>query len=171
MITITGTTLYVGLVLSFFAYSCCVPPATPDSHICFDSENRSCEANSFHFEILRNDLQSETTRRIEIFMEASAYSVENLKQLFSKVSTKYPEPDYLTIVVYTDWSQVDLRTDAKGSASSGRSPGRPHELEFHHAKYFRRGENIYFRYSSELNTERLETFVLQGKALGSPVWR
>ena len=165
----------LGLLLASLACSCGLTPPMPSESRVTNSFGNSngpvCEPNPFHFVIVRNDVQSENMRRIEIFMEATAYSVDNLKILFTRISDKYPEPKYLTIIVYTDWSQLDLPSDCPGTGIGGGQPReRPHELEFHHARYARRGPNIYFYYSVDLGTEMLETYVIQGKALGSPVW-
>lgn len=124
---------------------------------------RDCITMEFRYLIIENVTQSSNFRRIEVFMNNQAFSVGNLKKLFSHLSNKYPDPKYLTIVVKTDWSQIQLPTDCPGTGSTNITQ-RADEFDFHRAIYYRRGENIYFRYSTMLKVQEMETVVLQGKA-------
>lgn len=146
---------------------------SPSENYVANNKRDFCETIPFHFVIIRNDLQSETVRKIDVFLDSNAYSVANLTTLFSYLSNKYPEPMYLTIGVHTDWSQLDLPTDCPGSGSGGGTQvqERPYEYDFHRAIFYRRGENIFYRYSSQLKTDKLETIVIKGTAQGSPIWR
>ncbi len=167
--------LIISMVLFLSGWSCSSMPTRADAveteaDSSVDSNAENCVTLPFRFVVVRDTLKSANLRDIEILLDSKAYSVENLKILFSYLSEKNVEPQYLTITVYTEWSQLELPSDCPGSGHSGNHPSQQHKLDFHHAKYFRRGDNVFFRYSSALGTEKLETFVIKGKALGSPIW-
>lgn len=129
-----------------------------------------CEIMPFRFVILSSLLQSESRRLVKVFLDPRDYSLVNLKHLFDHVSKGNPEPGILTIEVFTDWQQLQFPSDCPGTGSSGNSPDVANKRKFNRAIYFRRGENIYFYYSEKPGTEKLETYVISGRALGSPIW-
>lgn len=123
-----------------------------------------CVTMKFRYIVTENTIQSSNFRKIEVFLDEREFTVENFKELFSYLSNKYPDPKYLTVLVKTNWEQLQFPSDCPGVGISN-VPRRPDEYDYHQAIYFRRGKNEYFRYSTKLKTEELETIVIKGRAL------
>lgn len=69
---------------------------------------RGCTQLEFRYFIISNELRSKKVRHIEIFMDESSFSTENLSILFQVISSAYPTPTRLSISVNTDWKQYQL---------------------------------------------------------------
>lgn len=123
----------------------------------------NCVKMKFRYIITENTIQSSNFRKIEVFLDEKEFSVENLKELFSYLSSKYPEPKYLTVLVKTNWAQLQFPSDCPGIGRSN-VPVKPDEFDYHQAIYYRRGGNEYFRYSVILKSDKLETYVIKGKS-------
>jgi hypothetical protein len=123
----------------------------------------NCKEFGFHF-LTEYDLQmTADSRRIQIFMDASAFNEKNLSELFMFISKEAPEESLLTVVVNTDWSQLEFpRPNCPGKASSRTGKRAAHQR----AVFYRRKGVEYFRYrdSKENWTER--TVILKGDGTG-----
>lgn len=127
-----------------------------------------CEIMKFRFLITQDYQASSVVRKVEIFLDKKAFSEENLRKLFSKVSKKHSEATFLIVVVNTDWEQLSMPIypeDCPGVGSSGN--GKPQMFEYHEARYYRRGENEFFTYNPTLGTADFKDVILKG----GKIWR
>lgn len=113
-----------------------------------------CVDNDVRFIIVSNEMRSSKTRHIQVFLDDKDFSLSNLQKLFSKLSSDFPEPKYLSIVVQTDWSQLSLSTDCPGSGISGNDSGRLYF--FHTARFNRDSKRRTIHYTKDLNVDHLE---------------
>ncbi len=131
-------------------------------------EVNECQTIDFHYLILSNLKQSNTIRKIDIFLDQNSYTEENLKKLFDYISSKNPEPSSLIIIVNTDWKQLPFPSDCPPSGFSGEileeKAVSASPLAFHFAKFYRVGKNAYFYYNPVLKSIDVKTVVMKGKA-------
>lgn len=154
---------YIAGILVFICFSCSdVKQKLAKDNLPLASVRNECTTMPFHYLIVRDWLKSPAVRELEVFMNAKEFSAQNIGSLFSHLSEKFPEPDRLTIHVRTDWSQLDLPSDCPGIGAEGGSELISENYDFHRAVYYRRGEDVYFYYTSELKTEKMEKVVLSG---------
>lgn len=106
----------------------------------------NCEKFSFRWIELENYMITPTNRRIEIFLDPTAFSEANLRSMFEHLSRKNPTPQNLTINVLTNWKQLEPNSDCPIGAISGR-PDPPDLYDYLRAFYWRRTGREYFRYS------------------------
>lgn len=106
----------------------------------------SCETFSFRWIELDNYMLSPSNRRIEIFLDPTAFSEANLRSMFEHLSRKTPSPQNLTINVRTSWNQLEPNSDCPAVVISGR-PDPIDLYDYLSAFYWRRADREYFRYS------------------------
>ncbi|HMU34436.1 MAG: hypothetical protein JSS77_11880 [Acidobacteria bacterium] len=123
---------------------------------------KECITMPFHYVLVDNWEKSSTVREIEIFMDDKAFTLENLKMLFAYFSDRFPEPKLLIVRVKTDWSQLNLPSDCPGAGSGGSNIAKVENFDHHRADYYRRGNDVYFYYTTKLKTETMEKVVLSG---------
>ncbi len=130
--------------------------------------NDECVTFKFRYLETQNVLYSSTTRHIEIFLDEKAFSEENLITLFAYISKKNPEPQHLTVIVHTNWAQLDFPSDCPGSGASNM-PDRPDEYDYLQAIYYRRAKVEYFRYSPtiKVHSSKFKQVVLRNET-GNP---
>ena len=110
--------------------SASVKPRPRVDSVCPDLNFRYLETDRF--------LVTPNTTRVEIFMDNKAFTETNLTKLFSYLSDKYNETLNLTIIVYTDWSQIGLPVNCLDGAMSGGN-SMLEQYDFHEAIFYRRG--------------------------------
>ena len=118
-----------------------------------------CFTMPFRYVVVYNKQGSSKLRQKLVFMDPKDYSPENLKILFLHLSKDQPTTENLSILVKTDWSQLDLPSDCPGSGIEGSSLS-PETNDFHRAVFYRRGGSSYFYYTKELGTEKMEKVVI-----------
>jgi len=123
---------------------------------------KECITMPFHYVLADNWEKSSNVREIEVFMDDKAFSLENLKMLFAYLSDRFPEPKHLNVRIKTDWSQLNLPSDCPGSGSGGSNIAKVESFDYHRADYYRRGDDVYFYYTTQLKTEKMEKVVLSG---------
>lgn len=124
----------------------------------------------FRYVVVNKWIKSSESWELSVFMDPEAFSVENLRLLFSHLSGKNPGPKLLTIKVSTDWSQLEAPDECEGSGASGETVRSQENYDHHRAEYYRRGGNIYFYYTLELHTEKMEKVVVAGNHQPKQRW-
>lgn len=124
-------------------------------------DDRKNDYSNIKFVIVRDPIQAEKIQEVEIFMRSEDFNERNLKVLFNFLSTKYSEPEFLYVDVKTDWSQLSSPL-VSGRGAGGISNIEVEKNDFNRAYYFRRGSNIYFYYSAELGSSKMNKVVLAG---------
>lgn len=124
-----------------------------------NGNSTECKMPGTPFLVVSNELRSENLRHIQVFMPNSEFSAENLKDLSLYFSDKFPTPKLLTVVAYTDWSQLDLPSCKVSGISGGGE--RPDKNAFHWGVFNRHGKNKTIRYLKTPNDEQMETIVIE----------
>lgn len=120
-----------------------------------------CFTMPFRYVVVYDTQGSSKLRQVGIFMNPKDFSPENLVLLFTHLSKAHPGTENLNIFVNTDWSQLDLPSNCPGSGFEGGASG--HEIhKFHRSDFYRCGQNSYFYYTKELQTEKMEKVVMSG---------
>ncbi len=88
-----------------------------------------CERPNIPFIVFYNELHSENVRHIKVFLSDKKYSIENVKKISLYLNGEFPSPKHLTVVIYTDWSQLDLPNDCQASGIAGET-GKPSKDDF-----------------------------------------
>lgn len=133
-----------------------------------DLSSSNCPNLIFRHVVVSNNIQTSKIRDIEVFMDPKDFSPDNLKSLFSFLSTKFPSPEYLFVNVYTDWSQLPYPPNC--GVGFGGIEGRKVNNIFHRAKYYRQGRNVFFYYTNELGIEKMEKVVISGDRQPKQPW-
>jgi len=123
-------------------------------------QSDECALMNFRFLKINDTVQSSNFRQIEVFMDIRDFSEENLRRMFLFLSKSRPEPQYLTVLVKTDWNQFEYPSDCPPVARSKVPPNVANE-KLLEATFFRRGDNVFFRYGS--SEKGLTTVVLKGQ--------
>ena len=128
-------------------------------------QTEDCVRFKFHWLEIHNVLYTPVVRNIEIFFDEKAFSEENLKTLFAYLSEKNPDPKHLTVVVYTNWAQLDFPSPGCPGIGISEQPDPPDKYDYHRAIYYRREGREYFRYSPALKVHEanFKTVVISGK--------
>lgn len=98
--------------------------------------------------IIENRLFSPKMRHIEVFMDEKSFSKEQLTALFRCLSLQHPNPQSLTVEVFTDWSQLS----GSGTPIEAITNQPIDADEFKHKKA------IYYRVVRDMGTKRIEYF-------------
>jgi|GEM_PF-3437244 len=124
--------------------------------------------SSIRYAIVGNDVanitgdRKDARRFVGVLMDEKAFSEENLRSLFPLLSKRFPDPQRLTVHVFTSLEQV--RTPEE-SDTGGISEG-PSDFSldnYHRALFIRDDGNELIRYSTELPVRGLRTVVLKGR--------
>ncbi|MGE0887740.1 MAG: hypothetical protein AB7P14_29820 [Blastocatellales bacterium] len=121
----------------------------------------------FKYLIFRNALDEKKEvqhirRTLGIFLEEKAFSEQNLKELYSLLSKRFPEPSWLEIWVYTDLNQVETPEEA----DTPKSSNTPDNLEidrFYWAWIYSNKGNTFFRYNINPPNKQIKTVIIAGK--------
>ena len=126
-----------------------------------------CEIMKFRFLITQDYQAGSVIHHTEVFLDERAFSEENLKKLFSKISEKYSEATFLIVIVNTNWEQISMPIypeDCPGIGISEQN-GKPERYEYHTAKYYRRDANEFFTYNPALKTADFKDVILKGEKI------
>ena len=125
-------------------------PSTTDVE-CDDSSVGICQRFDFRWIELFNYPASSKIRRAEIFMDPTAFSEDNLRQLFEYLSRANPEPSDLIVTVKTDWRQLQPTSRHCPGSGASNMPEPPDKYDYLQAIYHRRSWAEYFLYSPKTN--------------------
>lgn len=161
-------------LLLLFLFGACASVSSESENIKLDSKeiattstsekmSSDCVTMNFHYLVTLNYLATPKARYIEVFLEEKAFSEENLKTLFTYISEKYPDPEYLTVKLQTNWNQLSLPSDCPGSGISNM-PDRPDKYDYYQAVFHRRGDQKYFRYNPTLKTSKFKEVVMKANS-------
>lgn len=120
------------------------------------SPTKFCKQFKFHWLELENEKYSEAIRHIEVFMDEKAFSEANLRELFDFLSKSNPDPEGLTIVVHTDWSQFSEPSPNCPGTGCGECSSKVDPYDHLQAIYWRRPNREYFKYSPKLGVANSE---------------
>lgn len=126
-----------------------------------DARTSFCEELPFRFVVLKNEAVTTDLREIQVFLDPTAFSVENLRELFSHLSKRNPEPGLLQVSVITDWEQLGKWSDCSRGGIGGTNNDSNYN-KFHRARYYRVAGQEYFRYSLLPTSPNLERVVISG---------
>ncbi|OLE51429.1 MAG: hypothetical protein AUG51_23330 [Acidobacteria bacterium 13_1_20CM_3_53_8] len=149
--------------------------AHPNATFARKSQNRS-DHSPFRYVIVYNEVKvnneesSYTRRDVEVLLDENAFSENTLKELFKLLSQRFPEPDGLTVDVYTSLEQIDTPEEHEGGrmfaeSRTGTRRVSPEELNFRKhpsAVLMRQNGNELFRYTIRPNNLKLKTVILKG---------
>ncbi len=128
------------------------------------TKTEDCFTMKFHYLLTLDYMVTPKLREIHVFLDEKAFSEENLKILFSHLSKQFQEPNYLSVKVKTDWSQIPLPSNCPPKGTSNM-PSEIDRYDYHQAIFYRRGENEYFRYNPVLKTSDFKEIILKSKEL------
>lgn len=107
-------------------------------------------------------MYSENVRHLNVFMDESAFSEDNLTQMFKYLETRYKDVKILVINVKTNWKQISFPDDCMNGMAISNSPYDPSIFDYYHATYTRSnfsdiGRRENFKYNPELKVEKYKT--------------
>jgi hypothetical protein len=144
-----------------------VKAETPAKH---QKDNKVCTNLNLRYVIFSDDqvkdpVNSRYDRRtLGVILEESAFSEDNLTKLSKCLMSKYSEPNWLFIWVYTNMEQLSP-PDAPAISESDK----PSDIDKHHWAFMVREEgNEFFRYNLNPPSSDLKTVVVKGKEVYSP---
>jgi hypothetical protein len=127
----------------------------------FDQNDSKCKTLQFRYLVMSNVLATPKVRVIEIFLDDTAFSEGNLRELFQFLSKQFPEPAGVTITVKTDWRQLPFPTDCTPFAMSSQG-GKWKDFDYHGAIFHRReGERSFFLYNPDLNVKEEKKVIVE----------
>lgn len=146
----------------------------PDPKVVWTSEVADCTRWDFHYLVTLDHKMSSAIRKIEVFMEAEAFSEENLQKLFRYLSDKNPDtegsPRNLHISVMTDWKQFGLPTDCPPSGTSGSNTVNPKVYQW--ARFYRREGKEFFTFNPEKSSNEAKDVIMKGTEMfRNGVWQ
>ncbi len=156
------------LVLAAFSVPQFIVKAeTPAKH---EQNNQVCANMNIRYVIFKDDhikdpVNSQYDKRtLGVMLEESAFSEDNLIKLSKCLMSKYSEPNWLFIWVYTNMEQLSP-PDAPAISESGK----PSDIDKHHWAFMVRAEgNEFFRYNLNPPSSDLKTVVIKGKEVFTP---
>lgn len=137
----------------------------------FHSSNQQNKA-SFRYIIFSNSVDDtgrpkDSWRRVKVLLEASSFSENTLRSLFSLLSNRFPTPDWLQVEVYTSLRQIPTpEEDDVGFISEGRDD--PEFDKHHRAILIRIQGNEFFRYTTDPPSRTMKTVILNGRDIFNP---
>lgn len=124
--------------------------------------------SSIRYAIVSNDVanitgdRKDARRFVGVLMDEKAFSEENLRSLFPLLSKRFPDPQRLTVHVFTSLEQVRTPEESDtGGISEG--PSDASLDNYHEALFIRDDGNELIRYSTELPVRGLRTVILKGR--------
>lgn len=148
--------MYRIMLLAVLVCVGCMVTSVPSSET---SVGTDCKPLGLHYVVVSNEKQSQNFRRIEVFLKTSEFNEENLLRLFSHLSKQWPDPKFLTIAVYTEWTDLNL-PDGCGTGASGAP--EPENVEGEWAVFSRHETTVQFRYRTKADPENVKTVVMSG---------
>lgn len=124
-----------------------------------DAGNPDCTSLNLNYLVVVNEVRSENMRHIEIFLDVEEFNEKNLRKLFRKFSNTYSHPKYLTLVVKTHWSQLELPSDCP-LGGTGKSEKSSAFTSHHRAIFYRHEKTSFFRYSTDPHSDFMKEIVI-----------
>ena len=124
-----------------------------------ESEQLDCRSLKFRYFMIVNALHGEKIRRIDIFMEPSAFSETNLNKLFTMFSKTFTKPEVLIIELKTNWNQFHFSRApncpgvgfTSQSATEDQRKVEKNTYKYHYALFRRKDGVEYYTYNKVLN--------------------
>lgn len=125
------------------------------------------ERPKFRYVIISNKVDDtgrpqDTWRTLLVLLEPESFSEDTLKELFSLLSKRFPDPEWLKIDITTSLKQIPTPEEAEAPSISGG----PDNLEFnkyHWAYMMRMKGSELFRYNPNPPRRDLKTVIIKGK--------
>ena len=122
----------------------------------------ACGRLRSRFFVTRSSMYSENVRNLDVFMDESAFSEENLKQMFNYLEAQNTDAKILIIKVKTNWKQFSFPDDCLNGTGASNMPYDPSIFDYYHATYNRSnfpdtGRSEFFKYNPELKVEKYKT--------------
>ena len=122
----------------------------------------SCGLLKSRFIVTSNEMYSVNVRHLEIFMDESAFSEENLTQMFKYLAAQNTDAKILGMNVKTNWKQFSFPDDCRNGTGISNQPYDPSVFDYYHATYHRSnftdvGKREYFKYNPELKVDKYKT--------------
>jgi hypothetical protein len=108
-----------------------------------------------------NSLGEKGARNVQVLLDDAAFSENTLKELFSLLIKRYPEPDWIYVWVVTSLHQVATPEEADLPQLS-ESNSNPDYDKYHHAVLIKQGEDEFFRYFPNPPSAQMKTVVIRG---------
>lgn len=121
---------------------------------------KDCELINFRYLITYDERFTRVSRNIGVFLDKTAFSEKNLKNLFVYLAKEYSGTKILIIHVSTDWKQLPLPVDCGPRGISDVST-EPENFEHHEASYYRNDNTEFFRYNPILRTGKFKKVILK----------
>ncbi len=119
-----------------------------------------CLELDFRYIVLLEAQYTPRSQYVEVFLDPTAFSEENLSLLFRHLAKNYSETRKLGVTVLTDWNQIPPPAICPPAGLSDTS-NKKEEFEYHKASYFRNGNSEYFTFNPVLRTEKLKKVILK----------
>jgi len=107
--------------------------------------------SEFRYVLYSNKVEARSDRSqrsIGVLMEKSAFTEENLTKMYKLIAKRYPEPNWLNVLVATSLWQVSTPEEADGGRVSDIGDDE-HDGQHPRALLIRYNENEYYRYTAE----------------------
>jgi hypothetical protein len=112
--------------------------------------------------VLRPAPGPDAVRNICVLMDEDSFGPESLKELFSLLSKRFPEPAVFVCSVKTSLDQLNTPEEEDNLMSLHKE--EPHLVDHHHrAIFIRSADNEIIRYTAAPGDTSLKTIVLKGK--------
>jgi|KBSSwiStaDraftv2_1062776.scaffolds.fasta_scaffold140966_3 hypothetical protein len=121
-----------------------------------NAEPDSCVPFSFRWLETENVRYTSKIRHVEVFMDPKAFNEENMKKLFSYLSSTNTDTESLTVILHTDWAQMQPPAPNCPGTGISEQPADPHEYDYLQAIFWRRGKREYFSYSPRIHVDASE---------------
>jgi hypothetical protein len=122
------------------------------------SESRLDKSFGLPIEVALNEVKQGSLlniRFIFLYIQASDFTEENLRNLFGSLAAEYPEPEYMQITVYSDREMLQRAMNRYRSPYSGVAPEDqlPARSGYFGAQYSRQDDAEFFDYSPDSGKE------------------
>jgi len=108
--------------------------------------------------VFRADNPELAHRRMTVLLDPEAFTKEDLKHLFSRLLKGYPDPDWITVNVYTTFEQI--RAATANGPSDGKQP--PYTCGRGEALFSRHAGVQSLKYTPHLEDCKMEKIILDG---------
>ena len=102
-------------------------------------------------------------------MDESAFSEDNLKQMFKYLEAQNTDAKILVIKVKTNWNQFSFPDDCLNGSGRSNMPYDPGIFDYYHATYHRSnfpdsGRREVFKYNPELKVDKYKTVWIKSES-------
>jgi hypothetical protein len=138
-------------------------------HVLLASNQDWPPRSPFRYVIVNNRTIGRSPRRmdghrlVEVLLDDKAFSEDNLRELFKRVSRRFPAPRVLSVDVYSSLEDVKTPEEREGAQMS-EGPDDPRADTYHRALYLRDNSgNEWFSYNPHPPTRERRWVILKGK--------